>query len=324
LQHLEGSGPAHFYIYWNEFVDAEGERKLTDDHNLFFKKKAKRFLTKHLLNLEIQNIALPHLKQRVVLSREEIKMARSAQGITRAAFLDLLQNLKSHLNERTLGAALDAGMLSRTSGGLAFPTIVAGGKNACTLHYRKKDEPLRKGDLVLLDFGCRSGAICSDLSRTLPISGKFNPLQKLLYTLVLDTMVFHQQQVRPGVTLREISKKSWAYLEAQLKERFLALGGKAERSYKQKPHGISHLIGGIVHEGDPHRCYYDWPLEPGMLLSNEPGLYGKFTLRIDGRLYCEDIGIRIEDDLVVTSTGCLNLSLAIPKSVEALEELMNK
>jgi Xaa-Pro aminopeptidase len=223
-----------------------------------------------------------------------------------------------------VGAYLDAGMLSRASGGLAFPTIAACGENACTLHYRKRDEPLRKGSLLLLDFGCRYGAICSDISRTLPISGKFNPLQKLLYGIVLDTMCFHQKLVRPGVTIREISKASWAHLEGLLKERFFALGGKAERSYKQKPHGISHLIGGIVHEGDPGRLYYDWPLEPGMMLSNEPGLYGKFTLRIDGREYSESIGIRIEDDLVVTSSGCINLSAAIPKSVEEIEGLLDR
>jgi len=214
-------------------------------------------------------------------------------------------------------------MLSQTNNGLAFPSIVATGKNACTLHYAKKDCEIKDGNLILMDFGCRYNAVCCDISRTVPANGKFNPLQKLLYNIVLDTQKFHEKNVRAGLTLKELGKKAWDYMEKLLEERFTAKGGKMKRRYVEKPHGISHLIGDIVHEGASNRSYLEEPLKPGMLISNEPGLYGHFTLSISGITYSEHIGIRIEDDLLITKNGCKNLSADIPKEVRAIEQLFS-
>ncbi|GHV15836.1 Xaa-Pro aminopeptidase [Fibrobacterales bacterium] len=264
-----------------------------------------------------------HLAQRVILERERIKLAKVAQQITKEAFLSVLPKISELKNERTLSAFLDSQMLSRTDNGLSFSTICAAGKNACTLHYKKKDDDIKNGDLVLLDFGCRYNAVCSDISRTIPANGKFNPLQKLLYNIVLDTQIFHQKSVRAGLTLQELSKESWLYLETLLIHRFKECGGKAERYYTGKPHGISHLIGDIVHEGGATRDYLKKPLAAGMLISNEPGIYGHFSIEIDGIFYSEDIGIRIEDDLLITEKGCVNLSVGIPKTAEEIEELLS-
>jgi len=266
-----------------------------------------------LYKLKIKDVSKIHLEQRVVLEPERIALAKKAQGIAKEAFLKILPRISDYENERVLSADLECFMLRHVGTELAFPSIVAAGKNACTLHYAKKDCFIENGNLILLDFGCRYNSVCCDISRTVPVSGKFNPLQKLLYNIVLDTQKFHEKNIRPGLILKELGKEAWRFLENILKERFTNAGGKMKRCYIGKPHGISHLIGDIVHEGAQNRDYLKMPLRPGMLISNEPGLYGHFELKIGGILYSEHIGIRLEDDLLVTEGGCENLSIGIPK-----------
>ncbi|MCL2100918.1 MAG: Xaa-Pro aminopeptidase [Fibromonadales bacterium] len=294
----------------------------------WFKKRILNLKTKHIFSNEamkrrllrckanVKDVSKIHFEQRVVLERERIALAKKTQEIARDAFLKILPRISKYKNERVLSADLECFMLQRTGTGLAFPSIVAAGENACTLHYAKKDCPIEKGNLILLDFGCRYNAVCCDISRTIPASGKFNPLQKLLYNIVLDTQKFHEENVKAGLTLKEIGELAWLYLERILDERFTKRGGKMKRRYIGKPHGISHLIGDIVHEGAQNRDYLKKPLRAGMLISNEPGIYGYFELEIDGALYSEHIGIRIEDDLLVTEDGCINLSAEIPKIID--------
>jgi Xaa-Pro aminopeptidase len=200
--------------------------------------------------LKVKDISKINIAQRIVLEPERIALAKKAQAIARNAFLGILKNISSYKNERVLSADLECLMLRQTGNGLAFPSIVAAGKNACTLHYMKKDCEIENGNLILLDFGCRYNTVCSDISRTIPASEKFNPLQALLYNIVLDTQKFHEKNVKPGITLKELGKKAWDYLEELLAIRFTSKGGVAKRSYIIRPHGISHLIGDIVHEGD--------------------------------------------------------------------------
>jgi len=293
--------------------------------NSWFKNRIASLKRKHIFSnevirrklqsykLTVKDISKIHLEQRVVLEPERIALARKAQDIAKEAFLKILSHISCYKNERILSADLECFMLRETGTGLAFPSIVAAGKNACTLHYTKKDCPVEKGNLILLDFGCRYNSVCCDISRTIPASGKFNPLQRLLYNIVLDTQKFHEKNVRAGLTLKKLGKEAWSFLEKILKERFTDAGGKMKRRYKTKPHGISHLIGDIVHEGTQSRDYLTKPLRPGMLISNEPGLYGHFEIEIDGIFYSEHIGIRMEDDLLITKNGCENLSIGIPK-----------
>ncbi|MDR2580862.1 MAG: aminopeptidase P N-terminal domain-containing protein [Fibromonadaceae bacterium] len=290
-----------------------------------FKKKhifSNETISKKLANhkLKVLDISKIHFAQRVVLEPERIVFAKKAQIIAKNAFLSILPRIGSYKNERVLAAKLEYFMLSQTNNGLAFPSIIAAGKNACTLHYAKKDCPIEKENLILLDFGCRYNTVCSDISRTIPASGKFNPLQKLLYNIVLDTQKFHEKNVKAGLTLGKLGKEAWLFMEKLLAERFTNQGGKMKRCYSGKPHGISHLIGDIVHEGAPNRDYLKAPLKPGMLISNEPGLYGHFEFEIDGILYSEDIGIRIEDNLLVIKGGCENLSREIPKEIWEIEK----
>ena len=304
-----------------------------EEFNSWFKKRVASLKEKHIYSnniindklrrhkLEVRDVSKIHLEQRVVLEAERVALAKKAQAIAKEAFLKILSQISSYKNERELAADLECAMLSQTNNGLAFQSIVAAGKNACTLHYAKRNSSINSKNLILLDFGCRYNAVCCDISRTIPASKKFNPLQKLLYNIVLDTQKFHEKNVKAGLTLKDLGKDAWLFMEELLDERFAKRGGKMRRCYKDKPHGISHLIGDIVHEGAPNRDYINNPLKPGMLISNEPGLYGHFEMKIDGIIYKEDIGIRLEDDLLVTEKGCENLSEGIPKEIGEIETL---
>lgn len=290
------------------------------DHNARFALEMRAFLEKKQMTL--RSISDTHFELRMVLDSERLILVEKAQEASAEAFKSILSRLPLFKNERALGLALDYELQSRGDGDLAFPTIVASGKNACCLHYSKKDESLQEKDLVLLDFGIRIGTQHSDISRTIPVSGQFDPLQKLLYNIVLEAQLFHEKQVRPGVTLRELDQNVWDFIEKSLKNSFTDKGGTFELLYNKRPHGVSHFIGEQVHEGAPKSRSLDVVLKPGMMISNEPGLYGRFQMTLDGVHYDRLIGIRIEDDLLITENGCINMSIDIPKQVEELERLI--
>ena len=303
----------HAYAYYFE--------KFRDDHNDRFK----RSMVKALLGtgISVKSVAGLHWKLRLPLEKERIGDARIAQKATDEAFRAVLPRVTGMKNERELYLALNYEMQRRSDGDLAFPTICAGGANACCLHYVKNDEQINKKNLILLDFGVRYGTLHSDISRTIPASGKFDPLQKLLYQIVLDAGAEYQKHVRPGVSLRQIGQVPWDYILAALDERLVkgAKGGY-KLLYDKCPHGVSHFIGEQIHEGDPGSRSLETVLEPGMLISCEPGLYGEFSATIGGKRYREKIGIRIEDDLLVTKRGFENISKKIPREIADIEKLM--
>lgn len=307
------SMPKHAYAYFFETVK--------DDHNYKLKvalqKKVRPF------GLTVKSCEMQHFENRLVLEDYRVKEACAAQKATELAFREMLAGMRGFKTERDLSQFLDYGMRRRGDGDLAFPTICAGGANACCLHYVKNDEPLRQGELVLLDFGVRIGTLHSDISRTVPVNGKFDPLQTLLYQIVLDAGEEYRKAVKPGVSLKEIGNIPWEFIMEALDTRLVrAHSGKFELLYDKRPHGVSHFIGEQIHEGNPGSRSLDTVLRPGMLISCEPGLYGEFSGIFNGKRLSAKIGIRIEDDLLITKTGSRNISSSIPKSVEELERLM--
>ena len=221
-----------------------------------------------------------------------------------------------------IAAELEYSIKKESPFGLSFPSIIACAKNATVLHYIKNDALLPKNGLLLMDFGAKWGTQSADVTRTLPLSGKYNALERLLMSLVLDVMSFNEQNAGPGKTIKELNDSAWSFLESELQKRFFDKGGKAKRDYQARPHGISHLIGEQVHEGDPWRLYHTKPLQEGQIISNEPGIYGHFQIKIGTRLYNQWIGIRIEDDLMITQKGCQNLTKKIPKDLSQIEKLI--
>ncbi|MBR4785864.1 MAG: aminopeptidase P family protein [Fibrobacter sp.] len=305
----------HAYAYYFE--------KFRDDHNDRFRKSMLKSLRG--TGISLRSAAALHWKLRLPLEPERIADAEAAQKVTDEAFRTVLPMFAEFRNERELALRLDYEMQRRSDGDLAFPTIAACGKNACCLHYVKKDEPLVSGELVLLDFGIRMGSLHSDISRTVPVNGKFDPLQKLLYQIVLDSAAEYQKFVKPGVSLRDIGQVPWDYIMEQLETRLVqGAKGSYELLYDRRPHGVSHFIGEQIHEGDPGSRSLDVVLEPGMLISCEPGLYGKFSGVFGGRRITAQIGIRIEDDLLVTKSGFINVSKHIPKEIAEIEKLMGR
>ena len=195
---------------------------------------------------------------------------------------------------------------------------------SATLHYMKNDDPISKGEMMLMDFGVRWMTMHADITRSFPVSGKFNQMQKMLYEIVLKGQREVEKAARAGVTIDELNNVCWAVINDGLEKKFVAAGGKYELRYKDRPHGVSHLMGEQEHDGDPFRNYLKQSMKPGWMISNEPGLYGEFKIRLDGKTYDETIGIRIEDNLVMTQKGCINLSRNIPKSVREIERLMKR
>ncbi|MGL1903697.1 MAG: Xaa-Pro peptidase family protein [Fibrobacterales bacterium] len=312
-----------FYAFHHTYLNKKRITRREDQNSGQVKalKKAIRSVNKGAV---IESCAAEHFAVRNVHDQWQVKESKRAQKLTRDAYLAFLPRLPALKSEHEVRLGLEGLLQEKSIYGLSFPTIVASGQNACVLHYQKCDAPLDKKGMLLLDFGVRFGTLHSDISRTIPANGKFNPLQKLLYEIVLEAQSVNEALIKPGAIIQDNDWKVWSFIEKELNSQFFAKGGIAKREYTTKPHGVSHLIGEQCHEGDPFRLYQVEPLREGMLLSNEPGLYGYFEMKIDGRLYKEYIGIRIEDDIYVTKNGCDNLSKSIPKTVDEIESLMKK
>ena len=164
--------------------------------------------------------------------------------------------------------------------------------------------------------------MCSDTSRTVPVSGAFNPMQRILYEIVLDTQSYVESIIKAGISIKEINHQCWEFLNQALEARFIKKGGVAKLDYDVSPHFVSHCVASVVHDGDVFGDYRQDPLMEDMIISNEPGLYGTFSITLNDIYYESRLGIRIEDMLLVNQSGCINLSKDIPKSVGDIERLM--
>ena len=232
---------------------------------------------------------------RMVKSDEEIKITQQACDITSKAFRRCLQTVRPGMYEYEVQAEIEYIFKQNNATGHAYAPIIAGGKNACCLHYSKNQSLLHDGDLLLFDIGCEYLNYSSDLSRTIPVNGKFTPRQKECYNLVLDVMKEITQLYRPGHCINEIN---------QAAKQLMGDNGK------YLIHGVSHHIGLDVHDSvDKFK-----PFEPGMILTCEPGMY----MREEG------IGIRIVNDLLVTEGEPVNLFAGLPIEVEEIEAAMQR
>ena len=254
---------------------------------------------------------------RMVKSKEEIDITRQACDITSKAFRRCLQTVKPGMYEYEVQAEIEYIFKQNNATGHAYAPIIAGGKNACCLHYSKNQSLLRDGDLLLFDIGCEYKNYSSDLSRTIPVNGKFTERQKQCYNAVLRVMKEITQCYRPGGCINEINETTHRLMEREM----IRLGLFTEEDVKHqdpdKPlerkylmHGMSHHIGLDVHDSiDKFKSF-----EPGMILTCEPGIY----IREEG------IGIRIENDLLITEGQPVNLFEGLPTEIEEIEAAMQR
>jgi len=307
---------------WMEGTHGKKVVEIKTDHNWKFKKRLVRCLRSQGGSSSLNNIMKNHFELRLPLDSYDVKNTIAAEKITGKAFVETLKNFNLFNSEYQVQGFLEGRMLEESPYGLSFPSIIASGHNATVLHYMKNDDGFKKNEMVLMDFGVRWMTMHADISRTVPASGKFNPMQKMLYEIVLKAQLAVQKNARRGITINELNDCCWGSVNRDLEKTFKSAGGKMKLRYKDRPHGVSHLMGEQEHDGDPFRNYLSEPMREGWLISNEPGLYGSFKIRLNGKIYDEEIGIRIEDNLLITKTGCKNLSSSIPKSVTQIEELM--
>ena len=254
---------------------------------------------------------------RMKKSEDEIAITQQACNITAKAFRRCLETVKPGMYEYEVQAEIEYIFKQNNATGHAYAPIIAGGKNACCLHYSKNQSLLHDGDLILFDIGCELKNYSSDLSRTIPINGKFTKRQKDCYNAVRRVMKEITKLYRPGGTINEINETTYKLIEQEMIQLGLFTAEDVKKQNPDKPlykkylmHGISHHIGLDVHDS----INKFKPFEPGMILTCEPGLY----IREEG------IGIRIENDLLITEGEPINLFEGLPTEIEEIEKAMKK
>jgi Xaa-Pro aminopeptidase len=258
---------------------------------------------------------------------EEVTKIRQATALTVAAFRDALAGTRVGMGEWEVESLLESAFRRGGARGPAFPTIVGSGGNACTLHYSENQHTIDKGELVLLDGGAEFDLYAGDVTRTFPAGGHFHESQRAVYDVVLRAHQAALGAVRPGNTVAQLHQAAVLHLTEGLLELGVLDGGVEELIQKKAyepffPHQTSHWLGLDVHDvGDYAIGDESLQLEQGMVLTVEPGLYfpsksGETSSPFSG------IGVRIEDDILVTEDGAENLTEALPVSPEELQALV--
>ncbi|PCK93370.1 Xaa-Pro aminopeptidase [Pseudomonas viridiflava] len=274
-------------------------------------------------------VALDHLlhDMRLYKSAAEIKVMRGAAQISARAHVRAMQACRAGLHEFSLEAELDYEFRKGGAKMPAYGSIVASGRNACILHYQQNDAALKDGDLVLIDAGCEIDCYASDITRTFPVSGTFSPEQKAIYELVLKSQYAAFEAIGPGKHWNQAHEATVQVITAGLVELGLLQGDVnqliEDEAYKAfYMHRAGHWLGMDVHDVGEYKVGGEWRvLEVGMALTVEPGIYvSPENLNVAKKW--RGIGVRIEDDVVVTKKGCEVLSGDVPKTVAEIEALM--
>ena len=264
---------------------------------------------------------------RLFKSAAELRLMRRAGEITARAHQRAMRGCRPGLYEYQLEAELQHEFATSGARHPAYPSIVGSGDNACVMHYVENASKMRDGDLVLIDAGCEFEYYAADVTRTVPVNGRFSREQRALYELVLRAQLAAIAEVKPGNHWNQPHDASVRVIT----EGLVALGllkGKVPGLIKREAyrtyymHRVGHWLGLDVHDVGDYRLGEEWRLlEPGMVMTVEPGLYvapqnSKVAKKWRG------IGIRIEDDVVVTEQGCEVISAGVPKTIEEIEALM--
>jgi Xaa-Pro aminopeptidase len=264
---------------------------------------------------------------RLIKSPAELRMMREAARISATAHRRAMERVQAGVNEGVLEAELLYAFRAGGAREAAYESIVAGGERACTMHYVRNDQPLLDGELVLIDAGCEFGGYASDITRTFPVSGAFSPAQRELYELVLAAQQAAIAAVHPGASFNAPHEAASRVLTRGLVDLGLLEGEidalvEEEASKPWTVHKSSHWLGLDVHDVGDYRLGDAWrDLAPGMVLTIEPGLYFHRGLEQVPERFA-GIGIRIEDDVVVTEDGCEVLTGEVPKDPDEIEALM--
>ena len=276
-------------------------------------------------------------EMRVFKSEPEVEIMQRAADIAAAAHVEAMKTARAGMKEYEIEALLEASFRRQGAAGSSYTSIVGSGANATTLHYITNQDTLRAGDLLLVDAGAEYLGYASDITRTFPIDGQFTEAQRDIYDLVLKTQMSCIDMVRPGVRLEDLKTHSVEMLTEGMVKLGLLKGDPAklieEKKYMQfYMHNLGHFLGIDVH--DAGRYYFNGesrPAEPGMVMTIEPGLYISPDTKNIPEGFNQDvpakylgIGVRIEDDVLVTEKGARVLTDKVPKDAGEIEALMAK
>ena len=274
----------------------------------------KAFSEKH--NKEILAVAPIMHELRSIKSDIEISLLQNACNITEKGVRRILPFIKPGVMEYEIEAELMHEFLRNRSNGFAYQPIIGSGRDSCVLHYIDNNKECMDGDILLMDFGAEYANYASDLTRTVPVNGRFSARQKNVYNSVLYVMKEATKMLRPGTTFKEYNSEIGRIMESELIKLGLLDKHDVQKQDPKKPlyrkyfmHGTSHYLGLDVHDVGN----FDWPMKEGMVFTCEPGIY----------ILEEELGIRLENDILITSDGPKDLMKNIPIETEEIEELMN-
>lgn len=273
-------------------------------------------------------VALDHIlhDMRLFKSSHEVKAMRKAAKISAKAHCRAMQICKPGVKEYQLEAELLNNFMKQGARFPAYSSIVGGGNNGCILHYVDNRDALKDGDLVLIDAGAEFDYYAADISRTFPVNGRYNKEQRALYSIVLEAQLAAIEQVRPGNHWNDPHEAAVEVVTRGLVDVGL-LTGKVKKLIKDEAykrfymHRTGHWLGMDVHDVGDYKVDDEWRvLEPGMVMTVEPGLYIPQADDVDSKWW--NIGIRIEDDVLITKDGYEVLSDGVPKQPDEVEALM--
>ena len=284
------------------YLDLETNRNF--NFNSFGLSMAKKFENDSAV--EVKNIYEAIITLRSAKDKYEVEEIKKAIAVTKKGIDALMKNARPDMPEYALEAHFDYVLKSEGQHDFAFTTIAASGGNATTLHYSSNDSVMQDGDLILFDLGAKSGGYSADISRTFPVNGKFSPLQRTIYEIVLAANKKICKVAKAGMTMGELQAITVDVLaDGCLKAGLIKTREEIKRVYF---HGVSHSLGLDTHDPMPRGI----PLPVGAVITNEPGLYFPE----------HNIGIRIEDDLYLLKNKAINLSADIIKEVDEIEAFM--
>lgn len=306
-------------IRWLDEWDTFLEKEIGKSRKIFMGKEADVEVYEKIKGrypgLEQSSLEALMIPLRMIKEPEELEAIRKACSITRSAFIRVLKKLKPGMMEYEMEAELSAEFIGKGAQGHAFDPIVASGTNALILHYVENEKPLFSGDLLLMDFGAELNNYAADCSRTLPVNGKYSKRQRELYDAVLRVYTQARDMMRPGILMADFHKQVGGLWE----EEHIALGlysrEEARANSQTDPlwkkyymHGTSHSLGMDVHDPFDRTL----PFAPGMVLTCEPGIY----------IQEEGVGIRLENDILITENDPLDLMEDIPIEPGEIENIM--
>jgi len=285
-------------VLWTDYPTVSGGSHLPPTHRFVAN------LRDRLPSFAVKDVSSVIHSMRVRKEGGELALMRTAVAATVAGHRAAAVTIRPGIGEGAVDGAVYAAFRAAGAEGMAFPTIVGSGYNATTLHYDQNVGVCRDGELVVVDIGARYGYYCGDLTRTYPVNGKFSDRQREVYELVLEAHDRVAEAMRPGISVFDLRKIAFGIFENSG-----VRDAKTETLGQYFIHGLGHQLGLDAH--DPGAAD-EAPLEPGMVITNEPGIY------IPG----EALGVRIENDFLITDDGAENLSPELPTTADEIEKMM--